>query len=137
MNTVRLAVRDDATRFRPGDEVVAAAYWKLERPPKAVQVRLFWFTRGKGTQDVTVVETVAFDRPLMEEARPARFQLPEAPFSFSGKLISLTWALELVVDPSGESARVELIVSPTGEEILLQPSPVPPSARPATGGAPS
>ena len=108
------------TRFLPGDEIVAAAYWKLDQPPSSVEVRLFWFTRGKGTQDVNVVQTIRFDHPQIEEARPARLVLPEAPYSFSGKLISLVWALEIVADPSGESTRVELTVSPTGDEIDLR-----------------
>ena len=119
MSQLKIAVRDDRVQFYPGDEIVAAAWWKLDRPPKSVEARLFWFTRGKGTQDVNIVETVRFDNPQIEEAKPARFRLPEAPYSFSGKLVSLIWALELVAEPGNESARVELTVSPTGQEILL------------------
>ncbi len=119
MSELKIAVREDRTHFLPGDEIVAAAYWKLDQPPTAVEARLFWFTRGKGTPDANVVQTVRFDDPLVEEARPVRFQLPDAPYSFSGRLISLIWALELVVGRSGESVRLELTVSPTGEEIVL------------------
>jgi hypothetical protein len=122
VSLLKIAVREDRTRFLPGDEVVAAAYWKLDHPPRTAEARLFWFTRGKGTQDVNVVQTIRFENPQPEEARPARFQLPDAPYSFSGKLISLVWALELVVEPGGESKRVELTVSPTGEEIDLRGS---------------
>jgi len=120
MSQLKIAVREDRTQFLPGDEIVAAAYWKLDGPPRSVEARLFWFTRGKGTQDVNVVETILFDHPLVEEARPVRFHLPEAPYSFSGRLVSLIWALELVVEPGSESARIELTVSPTGEEIDLR-----------------
>jgi len=119
MSQLKIAVCDDRVQFCPGDEIVAAAWWKLDRPPKSVEARLFWFTRGKGTQDVNIVETVRFDNPQIEEAKPARFRLPGAPYSFSGKLVSLIWALELVAEPGNESARVELTVSPTGQEILL------------------
>jgi len=125
MNQLKIAVREDRTQFLPGDEIVAAAYWKLDAPPRSVEARLFWFTRGKGTQDVNVVETLRFDHPQVEEARPARFRLPEAPYSFSGRLVSLIWALELVVEPGSESARIELTVSPTGEEIDLRQPAVP------------
>src|SRR6185312_15743543 len=119
MSQLKIAIREDRTRFYPGDEILATASWKLEQPPKSVEARLFWFTRGKGTQDTTTVETVRFENPRNEETRPARVCLPEAPYSFSGKLISLIWAIELVVEPGDESARIELTVSPTGEEILL------------------
>jgi hypothetical protein len=122
MSQLKIAVREDRVQFYPGDEIVAAAYWKLDRPPKSVEARLFWFTRGKGTQDVNIVETVRFENPQIEETKPARFHLPEAPYSFSGKLVSLIWALELVVEPGSESARTELTVSPTGREILLHNS---------------
>ena len=120
MSELKLAVREERTRFLPGDEIIAAACWKLDKTPQSVEARLFWFTRGKGTQDVNVVESVRFDHPQIEEARPVRFRLPEAPYSFSGKLISLIWTLDLVVEPSGESARLELTVSPTSEEIVLR-----------------
>jgi hypothetical protein len=127
MSQLKIAVREDHTQFLPGDEIIAAAYWNLDGPPKSVEARLFWFTRGKGTQDVNVVETFRFDHPLVEEARPVRFRLPEAPYSFSGKLVSLIWALELVVEPGSESARIELTVSPTGEEINLDRPSVSPN----------
>jgi hypothetical protein len=57
--------------------------------------------------------------PLLEETRSFRFRLPEAPYSFSGKLISLVWALELVLEPSKEVTRREIIVAPGGQEVHL------------------
>jgi hypothetical protein len=45
--------------------------------------------------------------------------LPEGPYSFSGKLISLIWALELACSPGSETVRREITVSPTGHEIVL------------------
>lgn len=119
MNQLRLGTRDNQREFRPGEEVHGAAGWQLDQPAKAVEVRLFWYTRGKGTEDVGVVGTVRFDQPQQEEARPFQFKLPESPYSFSGKLISLIWALELVVEPGQHSTRLELTVSPTGKEVLL------------------
>jgi len=70
---------------------------------------------------VGVVETVRFEPPLPEEARPFRFLAPAEPYSFSGKLISLLWALEVVALPGHESARLDLTISPTGKEVLLNP----------------
>ena len=119
MSKLKLAVRDDRREFRPGEEIHGAAGWQLDRAPKSAEVRLFWRTRGKGTEDVGVVETVRFEHPQSEEARPFCFKLPDAPYSFSGKLISLLWGLELVLSPGDETAQVELVVSPTGREILL------------------
>jgi hypothetical protein len=119
MNQLRIGTRDNQTEFRPGDEVQGAAGWQLEQPAKAVEIRLFWYTRGKGTEDIGLVGTVRFEQPKQEEARPFQFQLPASPYSFSGKLISLIWALELVVEPGPHSARLELTVSSTGQEVRL------------------
>jgi hypothetical protein len=119
MSQLKLGLRDNRTAFRPGEEIVGAAGWQLDRPPKSVEVRLFWYTCGKGTQDVGVVDTVRFEQPQREEARPFRFIAPAEPYSFTGKLITLVWALELVVKPGDESARLELTISPTGQPIVL------------------
>ena len=50
-----------------------------------------------------------------------RFSLaiPNGPYSFSGKLVSLLWGLRLMILPSQEQTQVNLTVSPTGEEINL------------------
>lgn len=119
MNQLRLGTRDDRRNFQPGEELTGAAGWEFEHAPQALEVRLLWFTRGQGTEDVAVVDTVRFDHPAAAEARPFRFQLPAAPYSFSGKLISLLWAVELVALPSKESARVEFVLAPEGREVVL------------------
>ena len=119
MSQLTIEIREGRSNFEPREEVMGTAGWKLDQTPRAVELRLFWFTRGKGTEDAGVVETVRFDRPMSEETRSYRFRLPEMPYSFSGKLISLIWALELVAEPSKEVARVEITVAPGGREVRL------------------
>lgn len=119
MSELRILVRDERRSFRPGETLEGVAGWRLDQEPKSVELRLFWFTRGKGTEDVGVVNQLNFPEPQLEEGRKFSFTLPAEPFSFSGQLISLIWALELVVEPGELSTRVEIIVSPTSQEILL------------------
>lgn len=107
--------------FRPGDRIEGTASWYLEKDPRSVDLRLFWYTQGKGTQDVEIVQEVPFDNPGAVDSRAFSVEVPLAPYSFSGKLISLVWALELVAEPGGETGRLEITVSPTGVEILLRP----------------
>jgi hypothetical protein len=121
MNALTIEITGNRLQYHPGEEVTGKVTWELDVNPKAVELRLFWFTRGKGTADVNVIQTVRFDAPRSYEQRDFRVRLPEAPFSFSGKLISLIWALELVILPGNDSARTELTMSPTGQEILLHP----------------
>src|SRR4029079_11056794 len=97
------------------------ASWQLEKPAQSVELRLFWYTRGKGDQDVGVVSTVPFPEPGLTDSRGLRIPLPAGPFSFSGKLISLLWALEVVAEPGSRAGRLEIIVSPSRREIQLQP----------------
>ena len=119
MNQLKIGTRENRTSFQPGEELEGAAGWELERKPESVEVRLIWFTRGKGTEDVGLVETVRFEQAQAAEARPFRVRLPGQPYSFSGKLISLIWAVELVVLPGKQSARFEFVLAPSGKEVAL------------------
>jgi hypothetical protein len=120
MNQLKIGTRENRRNFQPGEELEGAAGWELEVKPASVEARLIWFTRGKGTEDVGLVHTVCFERPQAAEARPFRFRLPEHPYSFSGKLISLIWAVELVALPGKQSARCEFVMAPAGQEVLLE-----------------
>jgi hypothetical protein len=123
MSLIQVEIRDGNTSFRPGDPVEGTVFWQLEPPPEEIEVRLFWYTQGKGDQDVGVVETFPFPSPTPTDRRQFRFRLPEGPYSFSGKLISLAWAIEVVAQPGDVAGRAEITVSPTGAEIRLGPLP--------------
>lgn len=116
---IRVETRDGSTAFLPGETVEGTVAWHFDGPATSVELRLLWYTEGKGDQDVGIVETVPFAGPAMDEIRPFRIRLPQGPFSFSGKLISLAWALEAVAEPGGRAERLALTVSPTRREILL------------------
>ncbi|HWI59581.1 MAG TPA: hypothetical protein VNZ22_20300 [Bacillota bacterium] len=123
MSALQLELSENRTAYEPGEELVGTAHWKLEEPPRAVELRLFWFTRGKGTEDAGVIETRRFDRPSREETHSFRLRLPQEPYSFSGKLISLVWALELVAEPSKAVTRLEIIMAPGQREVRLDSLP--------------
>jgi len=120
MNELKIELRPARTNFAPGEELAGMASWILDQTPRAMEQRLFWFTKGAGNEDVGVVETVRFDHPAAQESRPFRLRLPESPYSFSGKLITLAWALELVAEPSQTVARADIVVAPNGREVQLQ-----------------
>jgi len=119
MSSLRIATQQQKTSFLPGEEVQGAVSWSLEKQPKSAEVRLFWYTEGKGTRDLAIVAQESFAQPKQNDERAFRFSLPEAPYSFSGKLISLIWAVELVIEPGDHAERVQIIVSPTGKEAVL------------------
>ncbi len=119
MSNVSISIRDGRTDFSPGDRIELQAEWQLVETPRAVEVRLVWYTRGKGDTDVCVVDEARFDQSQSFGQRQCNFQLPAAPYSFSGKLVSLVWAVEAVVEPSGESQRLDIVVAPGAQEIDL------------------
>ncbi len=119
MNDLRLFLKGNQTAFLPGATVEGALDWNLSGAAKALEVRLIWFTRGKGTPDVSIVDSSRVEAPGPSGELPFRFLLPPAPHSFSGKLISLLWAVEAIVYPSKEAARVQFVMAPAGREIVL------------------
>jgi len=124
MSTLVIATRDSRTAFRPAEDLEGTVAWQLDEPAGAVELRLIWFTRGKGTVDVELVSRERYENPPREDEREFFFALPEAPYSFSGKLISLVWALEVVVERSKASERLEFVMAPEGREVLLHPRPI-------------
>jgi hypothetical protein len=120
MTNLKIDFSNDRTTFRPGEEVAGTVSWSTDQPVQKLELRLFWFTRGKGTQDMGLVETARFEQPSQNETRSFRFRLPEAPYSFSGTLISVVWALELIVHPSKEVTRSEIQVGPQRREVHLE-----------------
>jgi len=84
-----------------------------------MEVRLFWYTRGKGTQDVKVAKIVRFDPVTARGRHDFRFVLQDSPYSFSGKLVSLVWAIGAVAEPGDVTAGLDLVIAPEGKEIVL------------------
>jgi len=117
MSELEIKMRDDKTGFLPGEELAGEVSWRVEPPSYSVELRLFWRTEGKGSRDVEVVESIGFVAPARQDRREFRFQAPESPYSFSGKLVSIVWALELVLSPNEEIERLDIVISPTRAEI--------------------
>lgn len=112
------SVQLEKTSLRPGEILRGTARWSGPATPDSAEARLIWFTRGKGTCDSAIVATETFAHPTPEEPHAFQFTLPDFPFSFSGKLVSVVWAVELVLDPDA-SAIAEFILAPEGREITL------------------
>jgi hypothetical protein len=99
--SIELVIPDDTMHSFAGDN--NKIVWSLKitgdisRWP--IEVRLFWYTQGKGTRDVEVVDSLRVDNPEPSGHTRFSFQLPAGPYSFSGRLITLDWAIEAVALP--------------------------------------
>ena len=123
MERISIEPEGGRTAFEPGGELRGRVDWELSEAVKRIELRLFWYTRGKGTTDVQVVKVQRVDAPPLRGSHDFRFVLPEEPYSFSGKLISLVWAIEAIAEPGERTTRLELVVAPGGREIQLSTAP--------------
>jgi hypothetical protein len=119
--SLEIALSADRPAFAPRETVEGTVSWRFASPPAKVELRLLWYTEGKGERDVEVIEAVPFAAPAAAERRAFSLRLPPGPYSFSGKLISLRWALEAVAEPADRSMRTEIVVAPNDREIRLDP----------------
>lgn len=119
MSTLRIDIDGGQRAFKPGETIRGRVTWQVDEPPQSAEVRLFWYTSGKGTQDVENVGSVALQTPQPNDDRTFSLTLPRQPFSCSGKLVSIVWALELIVEPGSNVERLQFVLSPTGSEVVL------------------
>jgi len=120
MQNLSIDIAEYKTSFRPGEEIRGTVRWNLPGDPESVEVSLFWRTEGKGTQDVGVIETLKHEAPGPLGQKDFTFILPPAPFSFSGRLISIIWAIEATSYPTEQTTRQQIAVSPTGQEVVVE-----------------
>ena len=116
-----LEIRIDGgrTAFAPEETVSGHVSWHESEAPRAVEIRLLWHTEGRGDQDVGVAGTLRIEAPSAVGSSPFQFECPHGPLSFSGRLVSLLWAIEATVDPQDTTAREPIVIAPGGHEIDL------------------
>ncbi|MCD4781060.1 MAG: hypothetical protein K8S27_11020 [Candidatus Omnitrophica bacterium] len=117
MNNLNLNLEKE--KFLPGEVVKGEAHWYYEMLLKSMEVRLFWYTCGKGNEDVALIHANRIDLPPQQGCRGFSFLLPDSPYSFSGKLVSLVWAVEILVDGGKDCLRENIVVAPDREEINI------------------
>ncbi|MBN2163907.1 MAG: hypothetical protein JXR25_04275 [Pontiellaceae bacterium] len=118
MNRLEIMVRGGKNGFRPGEVVAGNVSWNLNKlPRKGIVVSLVWYTSGIGTRDEGVGASTEIACSMEQGSSSFSLTLPEGPFSFSGKLITLSWAVEAVAGK--ERAFANLVLSSDGEEVRL------------------
>ena len=125
MSSITIKTELDNRKFTPGETLRGSVVWDARESGESAELRLFYYTSGRGTRDVEVVERVRWEQPGGAGQKTFSFDLPQGPYSFSGQLVSLTWALEFVLEPGTETGRLEFVLSPTAEEIDLYRYPIP------------
>ena len=128
MNSIHLTNRE----LRPGETVEGTVRWSLEKPPKDLELRIFWFTRGRGTEEAESVLILPLGGEQSGE-RSFSHVLPGSPWSTDGKLISIIWGVELVEKWAGSLALEEFTVGPQRRAVVLGAVELPRSQSSAAG----
>ena len=124
--TASLAIEtlDQKTAFLPGDAIDGVISWAFDDEPREIELRLLWYSSGKGNRDTGVVEVVRYEQPARDDVKTFGFIAPAGPFSYSGTLITLSWALEATVRKEKKTfARLDLVIAPNGREVTPPPLP--------------
>jgi hypothetical protein len=86
---------------------------------RSMDLCLEWFTEGKGDRDRAVIASKELHSGPLDQGRrigePFRFMLPDQPWSYAGYLITIHWAISVVVDvPMGRDIResVRFVMAP-------------------------
>lgn len=124
MSLVRITFLDPARARAPGEALEGDAVWELEEPADALEIRLSWTTDAAvGLEPPVVFKAEALERPPRKGSRHFRYDLPAGPWSFEGRLFSLSWFVEVAVD-GRERERAPFVLSPTGAPIRAgEPGP--------------
>jgi hypothetical protein len=123
---VTMSVQIDGGRdaFAPGERVEGQASWELPEAPRALEVRLFWSTSGRGDEDQEVVAVEEVPSPGPSGWVRFGFDLPPGPYSFSGRLVSLAWAIELVAPHEKVAGSTGLVMGPERREVRIDGVPL-------------
>lgn len=119
MTRSSLSTADGRRAFEPGEKIELVAEWACDRQVERAEIRLVWFTRGKGDTDSALVERVRLDAPRQTDTRSVELQLPEAPYSFSGNLVSLVWAVRLELFGAAKPKQIQIVIAPLAREVVL------------------
>jgi len=114
-----LTIETDRQAYRPGESIVCRLAWRFVERPERIALSLLWYTEGKGDEDVAVLVRETLEDPGPDGQREFQLTAPAFPFSFSGQLITLTWALEALAEGVDGLERHPVVIAPEATELLL------------------
>jgi hypothetical protein len=114
-----LTIRVDEGRdaFSPGEAIRGTLEWARDEAADDVELRLLWYTEGRGDQDVGVARSLRIESPGAVGSTAFDWEAPSGPWSCSGQLLSIRWALE--ASSGDDTTRAELVLAPGSREVEL------------------
>ena len=119
MSTLKLRLDGDKKEFLPASSLSGVVEWTDVSTDDTINVTLLWYTSGRGTEHIELCDAVVELTDRHTGTSQFSFQLPPFPYSFSGKLITVTWAVEARTTRDATFVRLEFVMAPEGKEIHL------------------
>ncbi len=119
MNLMTLTLYDTENQPAPGGALKGVAEWELDAEPDQLTLALIYFVESRADESPVLVDSHEWETPGRQGRQEFTFQLPQSPYSFKGKLMTLKWAVELTTAESNLFERCEFVLTPTGQEIQL------------------
>lgn len=118
MPDLMISMRGGKEVFEPGEWVSGTIAWELKKLTKSgIVIRLVWWTEGFGSRDDGCEASLGLPCKELYGSRSFSLRAPEAPYSFSGSLITLRWAVEAT---AGKVSRlIPIIIAPGGKEVKI------------------
>jgi hypothetical protein len=105
------------TTFEPGEHLRGKIKVDASLLTQKVEILLFWKTSGKGTEDKELARHLEYDSMDFEELS-FDIDLPLTPYSFTGRLMTVSWYIEVACGKKKASERI--MIAPNGEEVNLK-----------------
>jgi len=131
MVQMRIELTGGRAAFEPGDVITGTVRWEgAAHGVREAEIQLVWSTSGHGDPETAVAASMGFVNPLAEDQRPFQLRLPRTPWSFSGRLITLAWAVRLMINRGAAMEHCPITVGPGGAGVVLHQGDGPrPAAR--------
>ena len=103
---ILIQIHDDegSLRFPPGEQIsgLVEIFPETTIRCQGVEIRVMWYTEGKGRRNEGIVQTLRFDvkqlGPGHSFREPFSCTLPSAPWSYAGHFINIVWAVHVKID---------------------------------------
>ncbi|GAB4312023.1 MAG: hypothetical protein Kow00117_05050 [Phototrophicales bacterium] len=95
---------DNTPVFYPGDRVAGQVVIVPDKTVNCrnIRVDVGWYTQGKGDRDREIIYQYIIDVQRLDPGIPISQQfavdIPAMPYTFSGHLINIIWAVQVTVD---------------------------------------
>jgi hypothetical protein len=108
--------------FLPGEKIAGGVQWGggIQEDCERIEIRLIWYTHGKGDRDFGIADSKTVASVPDSGRIDFEFVAPHRPYSFTGKIVSLTWAIEAVTFPGMNAEQLGLTITPARQEIIIK-----------------